>query len=204
MKLYYSDVLSAQKACAAAKYLKSPVEYVYLDLVKGEQKSPAYLAINPNGKVPTLVDATRIIWEADAVMCELAAQAGSSLWPNDARQIDILRWLSWSAQHFTRQAGALYFEYIIKPRFGLGAPDQAAVDAALVEFRKFAAVLDGHLQGRRWLVGDEMTVADFSVAVTLSHAERAHIPLNEFSDVRRWHDRLNELEAWRTPFPERA
>ena len=55
MKLYYSDVLSPHKACAVARYLKSPVEFVYLDLVKGEQQAPAYLVLNPNGKVPTLV-----------------------------------------------------------------------------------------------------------------------------------------------------
>ena len=79
MKLYYSDVLSPRKACAVARYLKSPVEFIYLDLVKGEQQSPAYLAINPNRKVPTLVDGERIVWEADAVMCHLAERAGSDL-----------------------------------------------------------------------------------------------------------------------------
>ena len=60
MKLYYSDVLSPHKACAVARYLKSPVEFVYLDLVKGEQQAPAYLVLNPNGKVPTLVDGERV------------------------------------------------------------------------------------------------------------------------------------------------
>ena len=58
MKLYWSDVLSARKACVAAKYLQSPVEYVYLDMGRGEHKTPEYLALNPNGKVPTLLDDT--------------------------------------------------------------------------------------------------------------------------------------------------
>jgi glutathione S-transferase len=48
MKLYYSDVLSPHKACAVARYLKSPVEFVYLDLVKGEQQAPAYLVLIEN------------------------------------------------------------------------------------------------------------------------------------------------------------
>jgi glutathione S-transferase len=77
MKLYYSAVLSPHKACAVARYLKSPVEFVYLDLVKGEQQAPAYLVLNPNGKVPTLVDGERVVWEDDAVMCYLAERAGS-------------------------------------------------------------------------------------------------------------------------------
>ena len=84
MKLYYSDVLSPHKACAVARYLKSPVEFVYLDLVKGEQQAPAYLVLNPNGKVPTLVDGERVVWEDDTVMCYLAERAGSELWPPDS------------------------------------------------------------------------------------------------------------------------
>lgn len=201
MKLYYSDVLSPRKACAVARYLQSPVEFVFLDLGKGEHRQPDYLAINPNGKVPTLTDGDRTLWEANAIMCELAERAGSDLWPHDARQIDIVRWFSWELQHFSRHAGILYFEHIVKARFGLGEPDPAMVEKALGEFRRFAATLDDHLRGRHWLLGDTLTVADFAVAVTLPDAERARIPLDEFPAVRRWHDRLNEMEAWREPFP---
>lgn len=201
MKLYYSDVLSPRKACAVAKHLKTPLEFVYLDLGRGEHLKPDYLAINPNGKVPTLTDGERTLWEANAIMCDLAERAGSDLWPHDGRQIDIIRWFSWDMQHFTRHAGALYFEHIVKARFGMGDPDPMVVEEARGHFRRFAGVLSTHLNGRRWLVGDAPTVADFAVAVTLPYADRARIPLDEFPEVRRWHDRLNELEAWREPFP---
>jgi glutathione S-transferase len=203
MKLYYSDILSARKACAVAAHLKAPVEYVYLDLARGEQQTPSYLALNPNGTVPTLVDRERIVWEADAVICYLAERAGSDLWPRDARQIDVIRWLSWNAQHLYRHGGALFFEHIVKARFGLGDPDRAAVAEALTGFRRFGAVLDRHLASRAWIVGDALSIVDFSVGVTLPYATQAAIPLDEFPAVRRWHDRLNELEAWRHPFPPR-
>jgi glutathione S-transferase len=203
MTLYYSDILSARRACAVAHYLKAPVEYVYLDLVRGDQRKPAYLAINPNGKVPTLVKGERIIWESDAVICQLSEDMGADLWPHDARQIEIMRWFSWNAQHLTRAGGELYFENIVKKRFGLGAPDPAVVAGQLAEFRYFAKVLNDHLAGREWIVGDGLTVADFSVAMTLPYAEEAQLPLEEFTNVRRWHDRLNEIEAWREPFPAR-
>lgn len=202
MKLYWSDVLAPRKACAVAKYLQSPVDYAYLDLGRGEHKTPDYLALNPNGKVPTLVDGTRVLWEADAIICHLAARSDSDLWPQDARQIEVIRWLSWNTQHFTSHAGTLYFEYIIKARFGIGAPDPAEVKRATAEWRRFAGVLNQHLHDRCWLVGDALTVADFAVAVTLPYAERAHIPLHEFPAIERWHGRLNELDAWREPFPE--
>jgi glutathione S-transferase len=201
MKLYYNDTLSPRKACAVARYLRAPVEFICVDLTKGEHRSSDYLAINPNGKVPTLADGNRILWEADAIMCYLSEKVGSDLWPHDSRQIEIIRWFSWNAQHFTRHGGALYFEHIIRARFGLGDPDPAAVAEATGYFRRFAAVLNDHLEGRKWLVGDQPTVADFSVAVTLPYAGRASLPLDDFPGVRRWHDQLNAFEAWREPFP---
>jgi glutathione S-transferase len=203
MQLYYSDILSSRKACAVARYLKSPVEFRYLDLLKGDQQAPDYLAVNPNGKVPTLIDGEHVVWEADAVICYLAKQAGSDLWPDDLRQIDIIRWFSWNAQHLYRHAGALYFENIVKRRFGIGEPDRAVVAEAQSEFRRYAAVLSEHLENRKWLVGDSLTVADFSVAVTLPYADQAAMPLAEFPIVRRWLDRLDDIEAWREPFPPR-
>lgn len=167
MKLYYSDILSAARACAVAQYLDAPVEYAYLDFADGDHRKADYLAINPNGKVPTLVNGERITWEADAVICQLSEDMGADLWPHDTRQIEITRWFSWNQQHFTRAGGALYFENIVKKRFGIGAPDPAVVEEALGEFRRWAAVLNEHLKDRAWLVGNSITVADFSVAMAL-------------------------------------
>jgi len=201
MKLYWFDTVNPRKACAVAKYLQAPVDYVHVGLGRGEHRKPDYLALNPNGKVPTLVDGGRTLWESAAIMCHLAARSDSDLWPQDDRQTEVIRWLSWDLANFYRAGGSLYFEHIIKPRFGLGDTDPAAVKQATNEWRRFAAILDGHLRDRRWLVGDGITVADFAVAAFLPDAERSHIPLGEFASVRRWHDRLNELEAWREPFP---
>ena len=181
--------------------MDSPVEFVRIDLGKGEQLTPEYRAINPNAKVPALEDGGRTLWESNAIMCHLADKAGSDLWPRDERQIDIVRWLCWDADHFTRYGGALYFEHIIKPNVGLGGPDGAAVEEATRDFKRFAGVLNDHLGGRKYLVGGALTIADFAVAAALPYAEQAQIPLEEFPEVRRWHDRLNELEAWREPFP---
>lgn len=204
MKLYWSDVLCPRKVCAVAKYLQSPVDYAYVELARGEHKTPDYLALNPNGKVPTLVDGTRVLWESDAIMCHLAARSDSDLWPQDDRQIDVVRWLSWAGQEFNPVASQLYFEYVIKPRFNIGEPDADAAARAQDGFRRQAAILESHLRDRRWLVGKTLTVADFAVAITLPYADVAHIPLKEFPAVRRWHQTLCEIDAWREPFPDIA
>lgn len=205
MKLYYFETPNARKACAVARYLNSRAEFVRVDLTKGEHKAPAFLAINPNGKVPALEDGDVRLWESAAIMCYLADQAGSSLWPKDAApQIDVIRWLSWDATHFSRHAGTLFFQQVIKPQFGLGDPDLAAIDEALGFFRQFAGVLNSHLEGRGYLVGDGLTVADFAVASFLPHAHEARLPLDEFAEIQRWYAKLEELPAWREPFPARA
>jgi glutathione S-transferase len=205
MKLYYCETLAPRKACAVARLLKSPVEFVRVDLGTGEHKRPEYRAINPNGKVPALVDGDLKLWEADAIMLHLAVKAGSDLWPSKPEeQVEVTRWLSWSAQELTPQTGTLYFEHIIKTQFGLGPVDADEEAKAIKASRRLLAVLDAHLTERRYLVGDRLTIADFAVASTLPYAERSNIPLGEFANVKRWHDRLNELEAWREPFPARA
>ena len=201
MKLYYCETLNPRKACAVARHLDSPLEFVRVNLAKGEQKTPEFLAINPNGRVPVLQDGEMTLWEANAIMCYLSDKADARLWPHDASQVEVMRWLSWDAQHFTRHAGTLYFENIIRPMIGMGAPDRAAVESATAFFRSSAAVLDAHLRKRQFLVNDTLTVADFATAVTLPYAEAARIPLGEFPAIGRWHARMQELPAWREPFP---
>jgi glutathione S-transferase len=201
MKLYYSDTTNPRKACAVARYLNSPVEFVHIDLAKGAHKTPEYLTINPNGKVPALVDGETKMWESNAIMCHLARTAGSDLWPqNDARKLEVIRWLTWDSEHFTRHAGELYFQYIIKAKFGLGTPDTAAAEQATGFWRRYATVLNDHLRGRKFVL-DTLTVADFAIGITLPYAETAKIPLADFPEIERWHARLNELPGWRDPWP---
>jgi glutathione S-transferase len=204
MKLYYAETMNPRKACAVAKHLEAPVEFIHVDLGAAEQRRPDYLAINPNGKVPALVDGQLTLWEANAIMIHIARRTWSDLWPSDERQVDVIRWLSWDAEHFSRYAGVFYFEHLIKRRFGLGDPDAAALEEATGYLRKYADVLNDHLTGRRFLCGDSLSVADFAVSVTLPYAEEAKLPLDGFQEIRRWRDRLEALPAWRDPFPAQA
>ena len=200
-KLYYAETLNPRKVCAIARHLNSPVEFVHVNLGKGEHKTPQFAAMNPNQKVPVLDIGSRTIWESNAIMCFLSRFAGSEMWPEDERQVDVMRWLHWDALHFLPVTGAFYFQYAIKPMFGLGEADASALDEPKAGFRKYGAVLNDHLRGRKFLTGDAPTVADFAVGITLPYAKTAHIPIAEFPEIERWHDRLNELPAWREPFP---
>ena len=202
MKLYYFETPNPRKACAVARHLGSPVEFVRVDLFKGEQRLPEFRALNPNGKVPVLVNGDRKIWESAAIMVHLAEMAGSDIWPRDSRQVEVVRWLVWDAAHFSRHAGTLFFEHVVRAHAGLGEPNQALVTEAEGFFRKFAEVLDDHLTGREYLVGSSLTIADFAVAAILPWACEAKLPLADFPEIRRWHADLERLPAWRDPFPK--
>jgi len=148
MKLYYFETPNPRKPCAVAKHLGSDVEFVRVDLSQGENKTPEFLAINPNGKVPALTDGDVKLWEAHTIMIYLAHKAGSDLWPSDPlKQIDVLRWLNWDTAHFSRHGGQLYFQHFIKELFGMGPPDDAIVEESSGFFKQFSAVLD-KLPGR--------------------------------------------------------
>jgi glutathione S-transferase len=157
---------------------------------------------NPNGKVPVLEHEHGFIWESLAIMAWLAQRAESPLWPTaSAEQIELLRWVSWDATFFMPRAGAFYFEHYIKQLFGMGAPDEAKLAAATPEFHESAGVLDAHLAERKFVLGERLTIADFCIGATLLYAEQIHLPLTPYAHVRRWHDRLMELPAWRNPWP---
>ncbi|SPH24424.1 Glutathione S-transferase GstB [Defluviimonas aquaemixtae] len=203
MKLYYFESPNPRKPCAVARYLELPMDFVRIDLARGEHQSPEFLAVNPNGKVPAMQDGEVKLWESHAIMAYLARMAGSDLWPeDDFKKIDVTKWLTWDMAHFSRHAGALIFQNVIKPDLFGEQPDSAAVEESTGFFHKFAKVLDDYLAGRDNLVGDSITIADFGVAASLPMAEQAMLPVAGYGNILRWHDRLNELEAWRSPFPE--
>src|SRR5690349_8988491 len=103
MKLYQHPFSSAAfKVSAVVHELGLPVTFVTIDMMKGEHKSPEFLALNPNGKVPTLEDDGFCLWESNAILCYLAAKKPESgLLPTDARGMaQVQQWLQWQATTF--------------------------------------------------------------------------------------------------------
>src|SRR5690606_30853447 len=148
--LYYSHHLNPRVAVAVARYLQAPVRLVRVEPMGRDQAT--FRAINPNTRVPVLVEPALTLWETDAIAMRLSGRFAPEFWPQ-ARREEVMQWVSWSAHHFTHWAGVRYFERIVVPRYFTRAPDEAAIAAADAEFQPFAAVLDGILAGRRWLVG---------------------------------------------------
>jgi len=205
MKLYgFPASPNTWKVRALAAQLKMPLEFELVDLVKGAQHAPAYLALNPTGRTPTLVDGDFKLWESNAILQYLASQSATPLYPNDARaRADITRWLCWDLAHWGAQAcQPLIFENLVKKFVNMGPPAAAAVAKATEAFNKEAKMLDAHLAKQKYLVGGALTVADFAVAAPLFHAEGAQIPLGPYTDIRGWFQRVSALPSWGETAPQ--
>jgi glutathione S-transferase len=199
MKLYFSRNYNPRLAVAVARYLNSPVEFEFASpFSPGEREK--FLKLNPNLSVPILVDGDESLWEADAIACRLAQLAGSDFWPTGDAMPDLIRWISWGYWNFVRACDRVHFERVTKQRYDLGPVSRDVVDAGLREFASSAAILEQHLAGSDWLVGSEVTYADFRVACVLPFAALAGLPLADFPRVEAWHARLMEIPAWRDPF----
>jgi glutathione S-transferase len=200
MKLFHNPLSpNVRRVRVTAAVLGIELEEKKLDFAKGEHKNPEYLALNPNGAVPTLVDGEFVLTESRAIMQYLASKKPESgLLPRDeATRADVTRWQFWDAAHFSPQCASLAFEKLLKGMLGLGQPDNAKIQESLANFRRFGAVLNKRLDGKQYVVGSSLTVADLTLASTLMYARQAEVPLAEFPHVDAWFARVTQLEAWK-------
>ncbi len=188
----------AFKVLAVAHYLDADFELVFCDLTKGAQKTPEFTAINPNQKMPALEEGGFKLWESNAIIEYLAAKKPEAgLMPADARgRADVLRWMFWESTTWDAACAILAFENLVKPFFTGAAPDPAEVAKGVQQVTAAAAILDAHLEGRDYVCGSALTLADFSLAADLTLEERAQLPLGAYRNIRRWGARLAELPAW--------
>ena len=204
MKLYMNAMSpNVRRVRLTAAVLGIDLEEKKLDFTKGEHKNPEYLALNPNGAVPTLVDGDFVLTESRAIMQYLASKKPESgLLPRDEKaRADVVRWQFWDASHFSPQLGTLAFEKMLKAMMGMGEPDQRKIDDALGNFRRFAAVLNKRLEGKKYVLGDALTIADLTLASSLMYARQADAPLGEFPNVQAWFSRISDTDAWKKTNP---
>jgi glutathione S-transferase len=188
---------NSRRALAVAYHLGVDVEIAICDLMSGGQRAPAYLALNPNGKVPALEDGALTLWESMAISQYLADQRPSAFFPSDARaRADITRWMAWDLGALGRATDTLLFENVLRGAFGLGAPDAASVASANQKFRGHATILEAQLSRGAYLTGDTLTVADLFVAGSWETAAAAGAPAADFPQAQRWHAAIAALPAW--------
>jgi len=200
MKLYTHPLSSnARRVRLVVHHLGLQLEEHVVDLANGAQRAPEYLAINPMGKVPTLVDGDVHLTESYAIMIYLSEKTGRrELYPDElATRTEINRWLFWGANEWSPIIARLNFENMLKPMLGIGQPDPVRVQEAENAFKQLATVLDTKLKDRQYVAGNQLSLADFALCASLATAVPAKIPLAGFSQLQSWQGRIEQLPAWK-------
>ncbi len=205
MQLYTVPITpNCRKVEAVIAHLGLDLETRILDIAKGELKSNDYLAVNPMGLVPALVDGDLKLWESHAIMTYLAElHRPNDLYPQDLKaRADVDRWLCWNQGHFQRAVATFLIERFLKPRLGRGETDQAAIERATTDLERLAPILEARLaETRAFVCGSGVTLADFSLAATAGFWSLVEVPLGSYPAIRDWTARLDALPAWAATEP---
>ena len=159
-------------------------------------QDPEYLAMNPNGLVPTISDDGFTLWESNAIVRYLAAKHGAgTLCPDDLRErADADRWMDW-------QLGTLWAA--MRPVFiGLvRTPPEERDTAAIEEARQQAVeawnILEAHLEGRDYALGERFTMADIPLGVSIYRWLQLPVERPAVPNLEAYHERLSERPAFR-------
>lgn len=203
MRLYHHPASSnSRRVMLAAIHMGTPLDVTEVNLMSEEDRRRLEV-LNPNCMVPVLQDSDFILWESCAIMQYLADRThGQTLYPdNIVQRADINRWMLWACQHFSPAIGIIVWENIWKGITGGGMPDQVELDRGARLLAKFGAVLEQHLAGREWAVGDKLSLADFALAAPLMYTEQAKLPVTQYPKMMAWLGRIQQLDAWKQSEP---
>lgn len=187
------------KVLWTAHYLELDYEFVLVDLRKGAQRTPESLAKNPNGRAPFIDDDGYVLWESNAIVNYLASKKpAAALLPADTpARLQIEKWQFWESGHWDAACSIFAFERVVKAAFGLGVESEEAIARGNQQFERIAKVLDAELARHRYVAGDKLTVADFSVGADLCIAEQAQYPLEPYAAIARWREELQAMPSWK-------
>jgi GST-like protein len=170
---------------------------IYNSISEGKQHTPEFRALNPNGKMPVIVDhepadggAPMVVFESGAILVYLAEKTGRLLSSEMRRRSETLQWLFWQSSGLSPFSGqAIHFI-----RY---APDEAKPYGQLRylgEVRRHWDVLNTHLQGREWIAGD-YSIADIGTYGWVNMYDRYNYTLADFPNVERWWKSIAERPA---------
>lgn len=189
---------SLRRVTTAAKIMGIPLERMKVDLFKGESQTEAFRSqFNPHGLTPVLEDGDTILWESSAINLYLAAKVDSPLvGTTQEERFQVLQWMFWSGEQWRTFTTTIFDERVGKTVMGVPR-DETLIAFAESKIRAAAGVLDQHLAGRRFMVGDALTLADIDIAGPFSQVDRAKFPFGEFPNLVTWHDNLlRSFPAW--------
>lgn len=187
---------NVQKVIWVLEELGLDYEHIELGGKFGGNDDPSYLAMNPNGRVPTIKDRDLILWESDAIVRYLAARYGSgTLWPEDpVERAPVEQWMTWGTTELLVDWIALFWRLV-------RTPEEKRRPEIIARHHKLTCnrmvMLDRHLAGHDYMVGDTLTMADVPAGMTLYRWYEMEIERPITLNIDAWYARLCERPAYR-------
>jgi glutathione S-transferase len=188
---------NVQKVLWCCAEIEIPYERVDWGGPFGGNDDPEYRRMNPNGRVPTVEDDGLVIWESNTICRYLCAtRGGERLYPKDPRaRTHVERWMDWQLATPGGPMGTLLQQlYRAKPE----ARDPKTIEAARQQALAAWKIADGALEGRPYLAGSELTLAEITLGTLVYRWHVFPIERPELKNLRAWYERMRERPAFRT------
>ena len=192
--LYWNHGSASMTAHMALEEAGAPYKLSFIDMDKDEHKSPAYLKLNPNGKVPTVIDGDTVIWESHTILRYLASKGGKTdLYPTDAAaRTQVERWMDWLL-------ASVNYQYVQVFKDSKKAENERAATFA-ADAKELGAqleILDKAIAGKTFITGDKLTLADIAMGPIVHRCLDFPIQLPALTNLRAWRDRLKEKASFK-------
>lgn len=195
VQLYSMATPNGQKAVIALEEMQIPYELNLIDIMKGDQFKPEFMRINPNSKIPALVDPGGpdgkpiSIMESGAILIYLAQKSGGKFWSADSRlQSEILQWLFFQVGGIGPMFGQFghFYKYV-----GDKCDHPYPLERYTKETKRLLGVLDRHLADKKFLVNNEYTIADMASVTWVDglhvfYKADEKLQLATYKNVQRW------------------
>jgi glutathione S-transferase len=184
--------LNTHKAALMLVMTDTPFVFETIDVLNGEHKTAAYEAVNPFGRVPTLIDGDQVLFQTTTILRHLASRTGQYGWTDTGESYVIENWFGFASDYFS--AGLARLRFI--NRFLSGEP-VAIKDHYRPNMLRGLDLLDRHLQHHDWLACGRPTIAEFVVHPMVYVWPDAEVDIADWPAIRPWLDRFEALPGWR-------
>ncbi|ASY80155.1 thiol:disulfide oxidoreductase [Pectobacterium polaris] len=195
--LYYAPTPNGHKITLFLEEANLPYQLHRVNISKGEQFRPEFLAISPNNKIPAIVDTqpaegdTPIsLFESGAILLYLAEKHGVLLSTSLRERTATLQWLFWQVSGFGPMLGQNHHFNHYAPQ-----PVPYAIERYQQETQRLYRVLDKHLQDSPWLAGENYSIADIATYPWVVSYARQRVDLDDYPAVKAWYTRISERPA---------
>ena len=196
IQLYTAATMNGWKPLIFLHEAEVDYDLVYIRFSKKEQKAPEYLKLNPNGRIPTIVDRGNgdfAVFESGAILWYLAEKYDRFLSHDPEERSETLQWLMFQMGGVGPMMGqAMFFQRIAAPN---GTDVPFAITRYVDESRRLLEVLNTRLEGREWLVGSEMSIADIATYPWARSHFWANVPVDDLEHLNAWFASLDARPA---------